>query len=145
MDDAIRGGILADDDVPDEIAAILGHTMEERLDTYVHDIISHSMNRPVVEMSEPVEWAFGQFRDFMFERVYTNPKAKGEEAKAMGIVEQLYEYYLHHFDLLPGYLLRRAAQFDETKERIVCDYISSMTDRFAIARFEEIYVPRCWQ
>ena len=145
MDDAIRGGILADDDVPDEIAEILGHTMEERLDTYVHDIISHSMDRPVVEMSEPVEWAFGQFRDFMFERVYTNPRAKGEEAKAMGIVEQLYEYYLHHFDLLPGYLLRRAAQFDETKERIVCDYISSMTDRFAIARYEEIYVPRCWQ
>ena len=145
MDDAIRGGILSDDDVPEEIAVVLGHTMEERLDTYVHDIISNSMGRPVVEMSPAVEKAYGQFRDFMFENVYTNPKAKGEEEKAMGIVERLYEYYHEHIGLLPGYLRRRMEQFGDSKERIVCDYISAMTDRFAIARYEEIYVPKCWQ
>lgn len=145
MDDAIRGGILTDGDVPEEIASVLGHTMEERLDTYVHDIISHSMGRPVVEMSAPVEKAFGQFRSFLFERVYTNPKAKGEESKAMGIVEQLYAYYYRHLELLPVSLQRRMEEFGDTRERVVCDYISSMTDRFAIARYEDIYVPKCWQ
>ena len=145
MDDAIRGGILSDDDVPEEIAKVLGHTMEERLDTYVHDIISNSKGRPVLEMSPAVEKAYGQFRDFMFENVYTNPKAKGEEEKAMGIVERLYEYYHGHIELLPGYLRRRMEQFGDSRERIVCDYISSMTDRFAIARYEDIYVPKCWQ
>ena len=145
MDDAIRGGILSDDDVPEEIAKVLGHTMEERLDTYVHDIISNSMGRPVLEMSEAVEKAYGQFRDFMFENVYTNPKAKGEEAKAMGIVEQLFRYYYEHIERLPEYLKDRMEKFGDSRERIVCDYISSMTDRFAIAKYEDIYVPKCWQ
>ena len=145
MDDAIRGGILTDDDVPEEIAGVLGRTKQERLDTYVHDIISTSAGRPVIEMSPPVEKAFGQFRKFMFDNVYTNPKAKGEESKAMGIVEQLFIYYRKHLELLPDYLTRRMEVFGDSPERVVCDYISSMTDRFAIARYEEIYVPRCWQ
>ncbi len=144
MDDAIRGGILTDADVPEEIACVLGHTMEERLDTYVHDIISNSMGKPILEMSAPVEKAYRQFRDFMFENVYTNPKAKGEEAKAMGIVEQLFHYYCRNIDLLPEYLKRRMDVCGDSAERIVCDYISSMTDRFAIARYEEIFVPKCW-
>ena len=144
MDDAIRGGILTNEDVPEEIAKVLGHTLEERLDTFVHDIISTSYGKPIVEMSEPVAEAHKKFRDFMFDNVYTNPRAKGEEAKAMGIVESLYEYYLRHEELLPDYLIRRMEEGD-SRERIVCDYISSMTDRFAIARYEEIYVPKCWQ
>ena len=145
MDDAIRGGILSDRDVPDEIAAVLGRTMEERLDTYVHDIISTSQGRPIVKMSEPVQRAFDQFRVFMFENVYTNPKAKGEEERAMGVVEQLFDYYIRHLELLPEYLQRRMTQFGDSKERVVCDYISSMSDRFAIARYQEIYIPKCWQ
>ena len=145
MDDAIRGGILTDDDVPEEIAKVLGRTKQERLDTYVHDIISTSAGRPVVEMSPKVEKAFGQFRQFMFDNVYTNPRAKGEESKAMGIVEQLFAYYRKHLELLPDYLTRRMEVFGDSPERVVCDYISSMTDRFAIARYEEIYVPKCWQ
>lgn len=145
MDDAIRGGILTDDDVPLEIADVIGHTMEERLDTFVHDIIATSMGRPVVEMSPRVQKAFNQFRVFMFENVYTNPKAKGEESKAMGVVEQLYHYYHEHIDLLPQYLKNRMDRYGDSRERVVCDYISSMTDRFAIARYEDIYVPKCWQ
>lgn len=145
MDDAIRGNILTEDDVPQEISDVLGRTKEERLDTFVHDIISTSKGRPVVEMSDRVQKAFGEFREFMFENVYTNPKAKGEESKAMGVVEQLFYYYCKHVDLLPSYLKRRMSEFGDSKERVVCDYISSMTDRFAIARYEDIYVPKCWQ
>jgi dGTPase len=144
MDDAIRGKILTDDDVPDEIANVLGRTLDERLDTFVHDIITTSYGRPVVEMSPRIYDAFQKFRKFMFENVYTNPRAKGEEKKAMGVVEQLYRYYIGHIELLPKYLIDRL-DLGDSKERIVCDYISSMTDRFAIARYEEIYVPKCWQ
>lgn len=144
MDDAIRGGILSDDDVPDDIARVLGRTMEERLDTFVHDIISYSMDKPIVQMSPAIEDGFNKFRDFMFENVYTNPKAKGEERKAMGIVETLYGHYMGCIDTMPDYLQRRR-ELGDSDERVVCDYISSMTDRFAIARYQEIYIPKCWQ
>ena len=144
MDDAIRGGILTEADVPEEIAGVLGHTKEERLDTFVHDIIATSMGRPVVEMSPAVAKAFSDFRKFLFESVYTNPKAKGEEKKAMGVVETLYQHYLANIDELPPYLQKRR-EMGDSNERVVCDYISSMTDRFAIARYEDIYIPRCWQ
>lgn len=144
MDDAIRGGIITDNDVPDDIARVLGRTMEERLDTFVHDIISYSMDKGIVQMSPEVEEYFGRFRRFMFENVYTNPKAKGEEAKAMTLVESLYEHYIKNIDELPEYLKRRL-DLGETEERIVCDHISSMSDRYAIARYNEIYIPKCWQ
>ena len=144
MDDAIRGGILTDDDVPEEIASVIGHTLEERLDTFTHDIIITSYDQPIIAMSPAVQKAFNDFRTFMFENVYTNPKAKGEEAKAMGVVEALYEHYLKNIDLLPDYLNRRM-DLGDSKERVVCDYISSMTDRYAIRQFEDIYVPKSWQ
>jgi dGTPase len=144
MDDAIRGGILKNEDVPEDIAKVLGHTLEERLDTFVHDIIATSYGKPIVEMSPQVAWAYNAFRQFLFENVYTNPKAKGEEKKAMFVVEQLYQYYLKNIDLLPDYLKHRM-DLGDSEQRVVCDYISSMTDRFAIARYEDIYVPKCWQ
>ena len=144
MDDAIRGNILSNDDIPKSISDILGRTLEERLDTFVHDIITTSYGKPVVEMSEEVAGAMSAFRDFMFERVYTNPKAKGEEQKAMDVVEALYLYYLKHMDKLPEFLLKRR-ELGDSDERLACDYISAMTDRFAIARFNEIFVPRSWQ
>ncbi len=144
MDDAIRGGILTDDDVPLDIADVIGRTMEERLDTFVHDIISYSYGKPIVQMSPEIQKGFDKFRKFMFQNVYTNPKAKGEEAKAMGLVETLYDHYIHHIEELPDYLHVRRFKGD-SDERAVCDYISSMTDRFAIAKYEEIYIPKCWQ
>ncbi len=79
----------------------------------------------------------------MFVHVYQNPVAKGEEGKAEGIVETLYEYYLRHIDKLPKDLLTLVDQ-GEYRERIVCDYISSMTDRFARAQYEELFIPKSW-
>lgn len=143
MDDAIRGGILTENDVPVEIADVIGHTRNERLDHFIHDIITESAGKPVIRMSERTEEAFRAFRSFMFEAVYTNPEAKGEEHKAELLVEQLYEHYLSHMDVLPGYMLNRLDEGD-SKERVVCDYISAMTDRFAIERYEELYIPKTW-
>jgi dGTPase len=144
MDDAIRGGILTENDVPEDIACVLGRTLNDRLDHFIHDIITASAGKPVIKMSDETADAMMKFRSFMFERVYMNPEAKGEEHKAEMLVEALYGYYLEHIDLLPSYLQARMDQGD-SKERIVCDHISSMTDRFAIARYKEIYVPKTWQ
>lgn len=143
MDDAIRAGILTEADVPKEIGEVIGYTTGERLDHFIHDLITNSYEKDDIQMSEPVAEAMARLRRFMFERVYDNWEAKREEKKAEVLVQTLYEYYLKHLELLPEDFIGLIRQGEE-KERVVCDYIGAMTDRFAIARYEEIYIPRYW-
>jgi len=144
MDDAIRGNILQEGDVPKEIGDIIGYTTGERLDHFIHDIVTHSTDKDDISMSDEVAKAMKSLRAFMFERVYTNPEAKSEEGKAEMLMETLYDYYMKHMDCLPKDLLLLMEERGEHKERIVCDYLASMTDRFAIATYEEIYIPKSW-
>ena len=143
MDDAIRGGILTEADVPREIGDVIGYTTGERLDHFIHDIVTTSEGTGDIRMSEPVAEAMQKLRQFMFERVYKNPEAKSEEGKAEQLMETLYRYYLHHIDVLPADLLHMIDE-GEPRERIVCDYVGAMTDRFAIAIYEELYIPKSW-
>ncbi len=143
MDDAIRGGILKVEDVPEDLARVIGHSNGEWLDTFIHDIISNSMDKDNIQMSDEIYDAFHKLRRFMFERVYTNPIAKGQEGKVEDMIKILYGHYLNHVDKLPDYL-KKLMDEGETKERVVCDYVSSMTDRYAVSVFEEVYVPRSW-
>ena len=143
MDDAIRAGILRESDIPKEISQVIGDTTGERLDHFIHDLVSNSYGKNEICMSEPVAQAMGKLRQFMFERVYQNKEAKSEEEKAEILVQTLYNYYRRHLELLPQdyiNLIRRG----EPEEKVVCDYIGAMTDRFAIARYEEIYIPKSW-
>lgn len=143
MDDAIRGGILTEADVPKSITSVIGETTGERLDHFIHDIVTNSFGRNDICLSEPVEAAMKALREFMFERVYKNPEAKSQESKAEMLVETLYDYYYKRISLLPKEL-RNLLDAGESKEQVVCDYISSMTDRFAIAKYEELYIPKSW-
>lgn len=143
MDDAIRGQILTERDVPAQIREVLGRTCGERLDCFIHDLVTNSMGKNDICMSPEVEDAMKKLRQFMFVRVYQNPRAKGEEGKAEGIIETLYTYYLNHIELLPQFLQRRLNE-GEYRERIVCDHISSMTDRFVLAQYEELFIPKSW-
>lgn len=143
MDDAIRGGILTDEDVPESIAAVVGRTLGQRLDRLIHDIITTSQGRPVITMSEEVSDAFGKLRAFMFERVYTNPVAKAQESRAENMIGVLYEYYMTHPEEMPE-LQKKMIDNGTPVWRAVCDYISSMTDRYAIMMFESIYIPKTW-
>ncbi|WP_026510478.1 deoxyguanosinetriphosphate triphosphohydrolase [Butyrivibrio sp. LC3010] len=142
MDDAIRGGILKESDVPDKITKVIGHTNGEWLNTFIHDIVEASLGHNDILMSGEVEEALFNLRTFMFENVYTNPVAKSQEGKAENLIQILYQYYMDHDELLPEYLKRLSDT--QPKERLVCDFISSMTDRFAIARFHEYFVPKSW-
>lgn len=143
MDDAVRGGIITEEEVPDDISRVLGHTSGEWLDTFIHDIVANSLDQDDIKMSPEVNDAFFKLRTFMFDRVYTNPIAKGQEGKVEEMIKILYQYYLEHIEKLPDYL-QNMLEEGETKERIVCDYVSSMTDRYSIAVFEEVYIPHTW-
>ena len=144
MDDAIRGGILTERDVPKEIGDVIGYTTGERLDCFIHDLVTNSYGKNDIMMSEPVAKAMKDLRRFMFENVYTNKNAKSEEAKAEMLMETLYEYYLKNFDKLPQEMKNLVDKNGDPKERIVCDYVGAMTDRFAIAMYEELYIPKSW-
>lgn len=143
MDDAVRAGILTEDDVPKEIRDVIGSTPSERLDHFVHDIVTNSMGRNDICMSEPIGNAMQAMRQFMTERVYRNSVAKSEEGKAEALMETLYEYFMKHVDEMPEEFIHLLSE-GEHREQIVCDYVGSMTDRFAVALYEDIYIPRSW-
>ena len=144
MDDAIRGGILKESDVPKEIAEVIGETTGERLDHFIHDLVTTSYDKDDIMMSVPVAEAMKKLRAFMFEMVYKNKEAKSEEKKAEMLMESLYEYYLRHMELIPKHLTARMEEHGEHPEIIVCDFIGAMTDRFAIAKYEELFIPKSW-
>jgi dGTPase len=143
MDDAIRAGILTEEDVPKEIRDVLGNTTGERLDRFIHDIVTNSLGKDDIIMSPPVADAMVKLKAFMYDSVYRNSVAKKEEGRAKLLISNLYEYYLVHIDALPEDL-KKLMEKGESEERVVCDHIAAMTDRFAIAKFEEIYIPKVW-
>lgn len=145
IDDAIRGGILREEEIPAEIRNVLGATGKERLDTMVHNVIVNSMECPAIQMSEEVSQAMADLRKFMFQNVYLNPEAKGEEQKAIRLVKQLYEYYIEHPERLPEKYADAIQKEIDPKEQIICDFIAGMTDHYAVMKYEEIFVPQAWK
>ena len=145
MDDAIRGGILTEEDIPADIRDILGNSCKERLNTLIHDVITNSMDSPEIHMSPAIDRAMKDLRKFMFENVYLNPKAKGEEDKAVHMIEQLFEYYVRHPEKLPKQFRDALEKTDNTREQIVCDYIAGMTDSYAVKKFHDYFVPGAWK
>lgn len=143
MDDAIRAGILLPSDVPREIGEVIGYTPRERLNNLIHDIVTTSQGTDDVRMSDEVALAMCDLRKFMYDKVYSNPIAKSEEEKAESLVKTLYEHYMKHTNELPKFFLELGLK-GEPREMVVCDYISSMTDRFAISLYDELYVPKFW-
>lgn len=143
IDDAIRGQILKEEDLPKEYTELLGHSVRERLNTMIHDLIIHSMGKDDIQMSDPVFKALMGLRAFMFENVYRNPVAISEEKKARSLLAALFEYYISKPEELPEEY-RMIADQDGT-ETAVCDYIAGMTDRYAVMTFQRLYQPKFWQ
>ena len=142
IDDAIRAGILTDDDIPIEITDVLGHSHRDRINTLVCDAIRTSREFGKVCLSPDVDRALKELRSFMFTNVYRNPVAKGEEGKAKEMLQGLYRYFVGSPDKLPEEYRRIAGT--EDVDRAVCDYISGMSDRYAVTVYENIFVPRSW-
>lgn len=144
FDDGIRAQLLCEEDIPLALRKELGFDTKTRLDHLIHDIIISSMDQDDIQMSSATWEAFMELRKFMFTNLYTNNIAKAEEVKAEAMIERLYEYYMANLDLLPAKMQHMLAQGEEDY-RVVCDYISGMTDQYAITKFEEFYIPVAWQ
>jgi dGTPase len=142
IDDAIRAGILTNDDIPNAITDVLGHNHSTRINTLVTDIIYTSREAGEIQLSPAVEKALKDLRSFMFERVYRNPVAKGEESKAKVMLQKMFEYYIMHPEALPEDFQPQLS-FDGM-ERTVCDYIAGMTDNYAVDKYTEIFIPTGW-
>lgn len=142
IDDAIRAGILTNEDIPAGILEVLGYTHRERINTLVCDAIRTSREAGAVLLSPAVDRALKELRSFMFERVYRNPVAKGEEGKAKDMLQRLYEYYVKNPQALPE-TFQPQMSFDGL-ERTVCDYIAGMTDNYAVDKYTEIFIPMGW-
>lgn len=145
IDDAIRGGILTEEKIPEEFHRILGDTTRKRLNTLIHDVVTNSMGKAEISMSEEVEKAMKDLRAFMFERVYLNPVAKREEKKAIHMIQNLYRFYMANLDEIPQEYQSMQGETGVNKEQMVCDYIAGMTDTYAVKKFQDYFVPKSWK
>ena len=143
IDDAIRGGILEISSIPEECMKVLGYTHNKRINTMITDIITESMGRDEIFMSSIISQATNELRKFMFDNVYIGSTAKSEEKKARNIIKGLYEYYIQNPDEIPVDSIMKNKNSDI--QRLVCDYIAGMSDRFAINMFTKLYIPSPWQ
>jgi dGTPase len=159
IDDAVRAGILREQDLPSQPIAVLGSSGSERIDTLVHDMVEHSARaRDIVQGSEAGP-AMAQLRKFMFEHVYLGPAVRDEHARIAGVIRRLFEHYVEHPELLPdvnvdatspepgGGAQARAHTKDgglteaDLAQRVT-DYVAGMTDRYCIRAYTELEVPR---
>lgn len=142
IDDAVRAGLLDKDDIPRDICDILGNTHSERITSMVTAVIKNGVLSGEIGMTEPEGQAMMDLRAFMFERVYGHRDARSEDAKVLGLMQSLFEYYISHIDKLPDEL--KGIIESDGAERAVCDHLASMTDRYAISTYESLFVPRVW-
>ncbi len=141
LDDAQRAGIVLPEDVPAIIRDRVGTRNSQRINAMVTDAIANS-GKGAVGLSPAMQEAYAAFEQFMYAAVYHNPTAKGEESKVKGILAPIMEYYIRHGDKLPPEF--RAIADAEGVQTAVTDYVSGMTDSFAIYTFEDLFIPASW-
>lgn len=141
LDDSIRAGIVKPEAVPEIIRKNCGERNSERINALISDLIQNSGNGRLC-MSDRMQETFDFFHSYMYSDIYTNPIAKGEESKVDGIISMLYEYYVRH----PEKLEQEFAMIVERDgvERAACDYISGMTDGYAMEKYGELFIPFAW-
>jgi dGTPase len=142
LNDAIRAGVITIEDVPKDVVEILGATSRERINTAINSVFKNSAGKNKVQMGEDVLSASDKLRSFMFERVYKTKFAMGEEGKAERMFSAMYDYFKKDPSKLPQSYI--ALLENDTIDKVICDYLSSMTDRYAIYTFNKIFIPRGW-
>ncbi len=147
IDDSVRGGIITEDDIPREITDVLGHSKSQRITALVGSIIERGIytenGEPTVGMDEETSKAYHALHKYMFDSVYRNPKCKSEEERAIEMLRQLYVHFCDNVYSMPQLYVSLAERFG--KERAVCDYISGMTDRYAVQVFTDLFIPKEWK
>ena len=144
MDDAQRGGILTEDDIPVTLRMLLGYTTRERLNTFVHDVIVNSLDSDRIRMSSLVEEGLQDLRKLMFQTVYLYSAAKKEEGKAVRLVTELYHYYNEKPEAMSEEYRDLITRKGVDRVTAVVDYLSGMTDQYAMDKYRDIFIPRKW-
>lgn len=139
IDDACRGGMLRESDIPREYKDVLGHRHSKRINALVLDTISASMGKNEICMSDEVYKAMMGLRSFMFEHVYRADYALRQEEKVRGVIRKLFEYYSNDIDRLPEEY--RIIAEDDGVSTAVCDFIACMSDRYAINVYSDLFLP----
>ena len=145
IDDAIRAEIIKESDLPKDCIQVLGFTHGDRINTMIMDIISNSKDKDYVAMSAEIGDKTNKLRNFMFENVYFNNRAKSEEDKTEYIITELYNYYMNHSGKLPIEHLELYKHMDARLEDIICDYIAGMTERYFVNLYTNIFIPKPWE
>lgn len=143
IDDACASGIMREEDIPEKLRSVLGCTHGDRINTMVTSVIRCSTGKPNISMDPEIQEATNELREFLFERVYKNPLVKSETEKGKNMLCSMYEYFLKNIDKMPR-LYVEMSEIDG-KERCVCDFISGMTDRYAIDTYSELMIPHVWR
>lgn len=141
LDDAMRAGIVLPEDVPTQVRTVIGTKNSQRLNNTITDLIAHSGGGRVC-MSPEMQEAIRIFHGFMYDAVYLNQRAKGEEHKVTGIVEGIWSYYHKNPDRLPADY--HSIRETEGLDRAVCDYISGMTDGYCMEVYSKLFIPAAW-
>lgn len=142
IDDACRAEIMSLDDIPKDIVSVLGNGHSERINTMVSSLISASQDSDVIRMTDEVGQATNELRDFLFRNVYNNPIAKSEDEKAKNLLRALFDYFERRPEKMPEHFFVNV-ETDGVK-RCVCDFISCMTDRYAIDLYKQLFIPSVW-
>ncbi len=142
IDDAIRAGIIAREDIPEELREGLGETKSQRISTLVRSVVERGAESGCTGFDPAIEPLFDKLHEFMFDNIYKNPVAKAEESKAVDMVRTLYDYFIHNPDRLPADLDNPL--IERGLSQTVVDYIAGMTDRYAVKVFNELFVPKSW-
>ena len=144
IDDAIRGQVIAEEDLPPECCDVLGYTVKARLNHMIRDVIASSMGQNSISMTPRVENAMLALRQYMFDHVYIHSAAKQEEGNAERMIENLVDYYRAHPEALPEEYQRRMREYGDSLDTAICDYVSGMSDNYAVRCFQRIYIPKAW-
>ncbi len=145
MDDAMRAGLITEDDIPITLRMQLGFTIRERLNTLIHDIVANSQGKDSIQMSPDIHEAMMDLRRMMFQNVYFNPRAKKEEDKAVYMLKELYRYYSEHPETMSREYIDLIQKRGEKPQTVVCDYLSGMTDQYSMKKFQELFIPKSWE
>lgn len=139
LDDALRAGVLQPFELPADCLKVLGQTHGERINTMICDIVACSADKPELTMSPLVQEAMDGLREFMFARVYRDQWRQAEEERCKHVVEALFSYYSEHPGEMPEEFV--LIGYKEGTARAVCDFVSCMTDRYAIRTYQQLFVP----
>ena len=143
IDDAIRGRVIREEDLPGCCTDVLGHSVKERLNCMIRDVIARSLDEPEIRMTPEVYDAMMRLRQFMFEHVYIGSQAKSEEGKAEQLVSSLVDWFREHPETLPGEYNQRLTLGDSL-DTVISDYVSGMSDHYAVRCFQKFFVPKAW-